>query len=155
MRLSEIAEFIVEHNQNCCMYYNNDVIKGCKEDWYEEYLVKPLMDYYMYEELDLCGCGCPEDTYEVIRRYLHIRNDWYENKLQYDDVIAKYKTDLHINDDDLIQAGLLQFMMYVLDEKGFTEHGSGIGGCWLTDKGKRLLTVLDAWYDSENNEVEE
>lgn len=29
-----------------------------------------------------------------------------------------------------------------------TEHGSGIGGCWLTEDGERLLTVLDAWYES-------
>lgn len=27
MRLSEIAEFIVEHNQDCRMYYNNNVVK--------------------------------------------------------------------------------------------------------------------------------
>ena len=46
-------------------------------------------------------------------------------------------------------------MMYVLDHNGFTEHGNSIGGCWITDKGRRLLTVLDAWHDSENNKSEE
>lgn len=155
MRLSEIAEFIVEHNQDCCMYYNNNVVKGCREDWYEESLIEPLMDYYMYEELNLCGCGIPEDTYEIIRRYLHIREDYYTDKIEYKDVLERYKTDLHIEDDDSLQAGLLQFMMYVLDHNGFTEHGSSIGGCWLTDKGRRLLTILDAWHDSENNKSEE
>lgn len=44
MRLSEIAEFIDEHNQDCCMYYNNNVVKGCqkwlkvlKEDYKNKY----------------------------------------------------------------------------------------------------------------------
>ena len=155
MKLSEIAEYIIEHNQDCCMAVNNEVIKRCREDWYEESLIEPLMDYYMYEELNLCGCGIPEDTYEIIRRYLHIREDYYTDKIEYKDVLERYKTDLHIKDDDSLQAGLLQFMMYVLDHKGFTEHGSSIGGCWLTNKGRMLLTVLDAWYDSENNELEE
>ena len=155
MKLSEIAEYIIEHNQDCCMAVNNEVIKRCREDWYEESLIEPLMDYYMYEELNLCGCGIPEDTYEIIRRYLHIREDWRTDKIEYNYVLERYKMDLHIDDNDSLQAGLLQFMMYVLDHKGFTEHGSSIGGCWLADKGRRLLTVLDAWHDSENNESEE
>ena len=50
--------------------------------------------------------------------------------------------------DDSIQYGMLQFLAYVLDSYGFTTHGSGIGGCWLTEDGERLLTVLDAWYES-------
>lgn len=154
MRLSEIAEFIVEHNQDCCMYYNNNVVKGCREDWYEESLIDPLMDYYMYEELNLCGCGNPEFTYSVIRKYLHIREDWYMDKLKYDDVLQRYKEDLHIDNNDSLQSGLLQFMMYILDYKGFTEHGGSIGGCWLTDKGRRLLTVLDAWNNINSNEDE-
>ena len=91
MRPSEIAEFIVEHNHHCCMYYNNDVIKDCREDWYEESLIEPLMDYYMYEELNLCGCGSPEYTYETIRRYLHIKEDRYTDKIEYKDVLERYK----------------------------------------------------------------
>lgn len=154
MRLSEIAEYIVEHRSDCCMAVNHDVIKGCREDWYEEYLINPLMDYYMYEELNLCGCGSPEFTYSAIREYLHIREDWYKNRIKYDGVLQRYKKNLHIDDNDSLQSGLLQFMMYILDHKGFTEHGGSIGGCWITDKGRRLLTVLDAWNDASSNEDE-
>ena len=154
MKLSEIAELIVERNPECRMAYNKNVIKGCRDSWYEESLIDPLMDYYMYTELKLCRCGIPEDTYEVMRRYLHIRDDMVTNKLQCKDVVERYKTDLHIDDNDSLQAGLLQFMMYMLDEHECTEHGSSIGGCWLTDKGRRLLTVLDAWHNSENNKLE-
>lgn len=153
MKLSEIAEFIVEHNPDCCMAVNHEILKGCRENWYEESLVDTLMNYYMYEELWLCGCGCPEYTYEVIRRYLHIRDSRFENHLNYEDVCKMYKINLHIDNDDSIQYGLLQFMMYALDQCGFTEHGSSIGGCWITDKGGRLLTVLDAWYEREGEQV--
>ena len=37
MRLSEIAEFVVEKYPDCCMAVNNVVNKGCREEWYEEY----------------------------------------------------------------------------------------------------------------------
>lgn len=76
------------------------------------------------------------------------------DKLEYDGVLQRYKEDLHIDDNDSLQSGLLQFMMYILDHKGFTEHGGSIGGCWLTDKGRRLLTVLDAWNNINSNEDE-
>lgn len=102
--------------------------------------------------LSLCGCGCPNDTLDVIRKYLHIRKDWKDNKCDYDEVQQRYKTELNIDDQDDIQWGLLQFMAYILDDRGFTEHGSSIGGCWLTEKGEMFLTVLDAWdqYNKEN-----
>ena len=152
MRLSEIAEYIVENNPECCMTYNNTVDKGCRDDWYEEYLIEPLMDYYMFEELGLCGCGVPEETYKVIRRYLHVRNDWSTNKIRYDEMKKRYLTELHIDPDDELQFGILQFFAYVLDDRGFTDHGGSIGGCWLTDDGERLLTVSNAWHEDRTKE---
>ena len=47
-----------------------------------------------------------------------------------------------------VKTEMIKCMKYVLDSYGFTEHGGGIGGCWLTEDGERLLTVLDAWHDS-------
>ena len=64
MRLSEIAEFVVEEYPDCCMASNNVVSKGCREDWYEEYLIDELMDFFSFEIMNMCGCGCPEDTHE-------------------------------------------------------------------------------------------
>ena len=152
MRLSEIAEYIVEHNPDCNMVYNHEVDKGCRYEWYEEYLIEPLMDYYMFERLALCKCGIPEETYEVIRLYLQIRKDWCTDKIEYNGVVHRYLTDLHIDDADELQSGILQFMMYILDDKGFTTHGGSIGGCWLTDDGERLLTVLNAWHEDKMKE---
>ena len=87
MRLSEIAEYIVEKYPDCCMAVNNDVNKGCREDWYEEYLIDPLMDFFSFELLDMCGCGCPEDTHELIRKFLTIRSEWQDKKISYEETM--------------------------------------------------------------------
>jgi len=91
MRLSEIVEFVVEKYPDCCMASNNIVSKGCREDWYEEYLIDELMDFFSFEIMDMCGCGCPELTYELIRKILNIRADKYNNKLTYEETIQRYK----------------------------------------------------------------
>lgn len=148
MKISEIAEYVANNYPDFCTSQSCKVIKGCREEWYEENLIEPLLNFYIHEKMDLCECGRPEDTYEVIRRYLHIRKSWSEKSLSYDEVVNSYKVNLHIDDNNSIHYGLLQFLMYVLDSYGFTEHGGGIGGCWLTEDGERLLTVLDAWHDS-------
>lgn len=147
MKLSEIAEFVVEEYPNSCMAINNVVNKGCREDWYEEYLVDELMDFFSYEIIDMCGCGCPDDTNEVIRRILNIRYDWHEHKIEsYEDLQERYKNDLQLDTKNNLHYGSLQFILYMLDTRGILEHGSSIGGCWLTYLGEMYLTVLNAWY---------
>lgn len=89
MKLSEIAEHIIEKYPNCCMSNNNNVVKGCREKWYEESLIDPLMDFFSYELLHLCGCGTPEDTYELIRKFLTIRFEWQSRKISYEEVIRR------------------------------------------------------------------
>ena len=147
MKLSEMAEYIADNCPESNIAYNNDVIKGCREEWYEESLIDPLLDFYMHEELGLCGCGNPEFTYETIRRYLSIRNEFTISKIDYHEVIGRYKNDLLIDYNKDIQYGLLQFMMYILDDKDFTTHGSGIGGCWLT---KKRTKIIDSFGSMEN-----
>lgn len=152
MRLSEIAEFVVEEYPDCCMACNNVVSKGCREDWYEEYLIDELMDFFSFEIMDMCGCGCPEDTHETIRRVLNIREDRFEKDIKYDEVQKRYKEELHLNTQDSLHYGALQFVLYALDANGILEHGSSIGGCWLTDLGKMYLTVLNAWHEQKERE---
>ena len=151
MRLSEIAEFVVEKYPDCCMAVNNDVNKGCREDWYEEYLIDPLMDFFSFELLDMCGCGYPEDTHELIRKILTIRSEWQDKKISYEEIKNRYKNDVDLDDSNNNHYGALQFILYILDAYGIVEHGSSIGGCWLTDLGKMYLTVLNAWHEREEN----
>lgn len=154
MRLSEIAEFVVEKYPDCCMAINNVVDRGNREDWYEEYLIDNLMDFFSYEIVDMCGCGVPEDTYEVIRRILNIRQSWSEEGIKYDELQSKYEKELHLNTKDSLHYGVLQFVLYMLDSKEIIEHGSSIGGCWLTEWGKMYLTVLNAWHNREEKNEE-
>lgn len=151
MRLSEIAEYIVEKYPDCCLASNRDFIKGCREDWYEEFLIDPLMDFFSFEWMDMCGCGCPDYTYELIRKILIIRSEWQDKKITYEEVIKRYKVDLDLDDDNNNQYGALQFILYILDARQIVEHGSSVGGCWLTGLGKMYLTVLNAWHDREEN----
>ena len=153
MKLSEIAEYIVKKYPDCCMVENHTVTNGCREDWYEEHLIDPLMDFFSYEIIDMCGCGSPEDTLEMIRRLLHIRNNWHDgdnSKKSWEQKNEQYNIQLHINYEDEMNYGLLQFVMYMLDKCGILEHGSSIGGCWLTELGKMYLEVLDKWSEQEN-----
>lgn len=145
MKLSEIVEYVLDNNPDCCV--KNEVIRGCREEWYEKSLIEPLLDFYIHEKMNLCGCGVPENTYEAIRRYLRIRKSCFEENISWENVTECYRTNLHIDYDDPMNYGILQFLAYILDSYGFTEHGSSVGGCWLTKEGERLLTVLDAWYN--------
>lgn len=150
MRLSEIAEYMIDHHMEESL--ESEVVCGNHEKWYEKSLIDPLMDEFWYHDLGLCGCNCPEDTKEAIRKYLHIRKDFHDKELTYEGVVRRYRTDLGIDEHSQVQHGVLQFMMYILDKEGYTEHGGSVGGCWLTKKGEMFMDVLDAWYKREHLE---
>lgn len=152
MKLSEIAEFVVKNYPDCCMSKNHEYKLGCRDDWYEDYLINPLMDFFSYEIMGLCGCGSPENTHKVIRSVLNIRNDWMNRDIQYDGVKKRYCSDLHIDLSDDINYGMLQYILYDLNDREILEHGSGVGGSWLTNLGKMYLDVLNAWYEREYKE---
>lgn len=149
MKLSEIAEYINNKYPECNMVYNNEIKMGCREDWYEDYLIGPLMDFFSYELLDMCGCGRPECSYELIRKILTIRSEWQNNKLSYEEVKERYKSDLNLDTDNDNHCGTLQFILYILDANGLVEHGTSIRGCWLTELGEMYLKVLNAWHNRE------
>lgn len=151
MKLSEISEHIVEKYPDCCLASSHDFIKGCREDWYEESLIDPLMDFFSFEWMDMCGCGCPDYTYELIRKILTIRLEWQNKEMSFAEVKERYKRDLDLDYYNKNQYGALQFILYILDARQIVEHGSGIGGCWLTELGEMYLTVLNAWHDREEN----
>lgn len=142
---SEIAEHLIKKYPDADI----DVYHGYREDWYEEYLIDYLMDFFSFDILGLCGCGSQEDTQFVIWRYLTIRKRYFDERLSWNQVQELYKSELNIDTDNEMHYGLLQFLMYVLDDKGITAHGSGIGGAWLTRLGEMYLDVLNAWAKQE------
>ena len=74
-----------------------------------------------------CGCGQPELFYQAVIELLEYYGQseripgWvYEEKHRY-------------------------FVANVLDHLELTEHGSSIGGAWLTDAGREALAFLREW----------
>ena len=78
-------------------------------------------------DLGICGCGSPEEAYEAIHNLLlslRVKNwdDW-----------------LDTIDNDIYAL----ILVYLLDGKGYLEHGTSIRHPWLTTKGEQLLEALD------------
>jgi hypothetical protein len=148
--IKEIAEYIIEKYPGSCLAQN--VTKYghgyLLED--DEMLTEELASFFAYDLLGLCGCGNPEDAWDVIRRVLRIRSLCRER--EYDEIKQMYKDELRLDIDNDVDWGILQFILYILDDKGLVEHGSSIGGCWLTELGEMYLTVLDAWFELEARE---
>ena len=148
--IKEIAEYIIEKYPESCLAQN--VTKYghgyLLED--DEMLTEELASFFANDIFGLCGCGNPEDTWEVIRRVLRIRSEARER--DYYEIKQMYKDELHLDNDDDIDHGVLQFILYILDNNGLVEHGGSIGGCWLSELGKMYLTVLDAWCELEARE---
>lgn len=95
-----------------------------------------------YEKLHWC-CGRPEQVlraiHEVLKQSKHNhtiadRGGFYSNC--YED-------------------GYKQFMWHALNDAGLLEHGSGVGGSWLTDEGEYLLKLLEEKGVTEVSEMME
>lgn len=123
---------------NCYRYiketYNDN------ERWTIDYIIEQAYSTFRYEVLKWCGCG---DVEMSNRTLLHVLESIYnepEGK-KYLDYMEQYFGITSVYDNPL-----LLLVAYNLDAVGLTEHGSSIGGAWLTTKGqvcKWLLRKLD------------
>lgn len=154
-KLKAIAADIMFKYPSCCLANNvnkfgNRYILESKYD-----LTEALLSFFNYEKLGLCGCGNPEDTWKIIRTVLTIQNDYHdkEKDLDWDDIKKRYEDELKLNTDDDIDNGIYYFILYILNDRGFLEHGSSAGSSWLTNLGKQYLYVLDMWYKDDTEEA--
>ena len=111
-------------------------------NWHECILIEDVITFFHCEVLDFCGCGCPEDTQMSIYTLLKIKDN---DALSYDDKRNEFKERLGLSLDEITGHGIWQFMLYYLDKVGIVEHGSSIGGCYLTEFGKVYLSILEEW----------
>lgn len=145
--LRDIANSLMDSHPGCCLTHNVRTL-GCIYILDDEYvLIDQLLDLFAYDILGLCGCGTPKDTWNMIRIVLNALNDKHEDKCTYDEYQLRLKDELHINPSEDIQYGLYQFVLYILNDKKILEHGSSVGGSFLTDLGKKYLTVLNIWHE--------
>ena len=151
MRISEIAEYLVTKFSQSLLATNDVVEVGCRDVDYEDYLVSEVIEFFN-RYIGMCGCGCPEYTYEMLRKLLRIRLDRSNEELDCGKVSQRYLDDIGLDENqNKDHDGIVHFILYILDDKDIVEHGSSIGGCWLTELGKIYLRVLDIWHDWYNS----
>lgn len=103
-----------------------------------EYWNLSLNDFELIESIPVCGCGMPNQVYGLYHRVLaSTPSSGEEDWPNWSDRLAATEGDER----------LYYVIAYVLDHLGATEHGGGVGGAWLTDKGERLLLLFDAWSE--------
>lgn len=152
-RLREIMDFVLKEYPNGCAASNWRNHEYIPKDFEIDQYLEDCFKEFIYEDLDLCGCGSPECTYKILQLVLqahklsHELENGYEAKKQILNNICGI--DMNENSNYL---GLIQFVEYILDSYEFMEHGSGIGGAWLTEKGKIFLEVLDTVLKEEEKE---
>ena len=90
----------------------------------------------LYMDLGLCGCGLPEEAFDLVRDLLGLA-PFYQSEDVRDQVAA------------LCGTGPARHMaLSMLTNADLLEHGGGIDGSWLTDKGRWYLGALrtvDDW----------
>lgn len=145
--IREIGEYVIKKYPESCLARNVTEYGYTYLLDDDETLTEVLASFFAYDVLGLCGCGNPEDTWDVIRRVLRIRSSCRERL--YDEIKQMYRDELRLDIDNDVDWGILQFILYILDDKGLVEHGSSVGGCFLTELGEMYLTVLDAWFELE------
>ena len=110
--IKEIANYVVEKYPKSC--FAEEALRDHIDLNDEEWMTDMLADFFAYDILQLCGCGIPEDTWEVIRRLLTIRSK--ARDLEYEQIVQMYKDELHLDNDDELQYGSLQFILYILND---------------------------------------
>lgn len=154
-KLSSYMKYIINIYLDGCAAYNwlqgdySEILadKRLPEEYEIEDIVEDCLNEF-HNDLGLCGCGNPEETYEVIRRILNILSfdvDWETRQKQFSEICNADMNNENYN-------GLIQFVLYILDDKGFLEHGSSISSAWLTEKGKIYLDLLNMWNEIRNKQ---
>lgn len=92
-------------------------------------LAPVVMDQIYYGLLGWCGCGCPDDAYYEVYKYLKARQ------------LSAFKEIYGF--DNVYSNPLLLCLAYTLDNIGFTDHGGNIGGAWLTEMGTAVINMIE------------
>ena len=145
--LLEIADYFINIKTDTCMSWNyagRDIEEEIKK--YREEVIYNIKDEFAYL-LGICGCGNPELVLEGIYNLLVLIRDKSEfannglSKEETDKANEKYKELIGIGDNREVNWTYLA-ILYLLDNKGFTEHGTGIYGCWIDELGEYYLKIF-------------
>lgn len=99
-----------------------------------------LKEYFRYERLKWCGCGIPEIALEQVRKFLDAYKDFDNRRTK----LKEYFGVEYIYDNPLLLC-----LAYTLDAAELTEHGSSVGGAWLTKDGEDFLYCMETEEQTE------
>lgn len=145
--LLEIANYFINIKSNTCMSWNyagRDIEEEIKNN--REKVISDIKDEFT-NLLGICGCGNPELVLEGIYNLLVIIRDRYDtannglSKEETDKANEKYEELIGIGDDRKVNWTYLA-ILYLLDDKNFTDHGTGIYGCWIDKLGEYYLKIF-------------
>ena len=100
----------------------------------------------IYGELGICGCGCPDEVVEMIVEFLKRKIEYREKIMNSRESHFKIydEEDKWLNEFKEENKGLLYtFFLYMLNNKGFMEHGTSIYSSWVDEKGKKLIECFE------------
>lgn len=95
----------------------------------------------LYIQLGLCGCGNPEESFDLVRKLL---------------ALAPYHQGPEVREEVAVLCGnpaAKHIILSTLDHADLIEHGGGIDGSWLTDKGEWYLKALNSITDWDDIDV--
>lgn len=103
-----------------------------------------------------CGCGDPEAVVTLVRDVLTVIQQRWDDSKRFGPLVFN-NPELHAiykREDEALKAllpsdGLYYFVLYMLTHWDLLEHDGGVGGSWLTDKGKQALFALTAHTPEE------
>lgn len=102
----------------------------------------PATEFDLHGIVKFCGCGCPEVAAVWLRDLLKLLDAGGMERFR--------KIDAHFKaGEPYVSTPLYWLIMYWLDAEGWTEHGGGVSGAWLTDKGRAAIIALDLLIASE------
>lgn len=128
MTFQDVASYILKKYSKRC--YD---VEDCEEFFY---------DY----KLRWCGCGNPGIAKRAVRDFLAILYDFRKEADENFDTAYKRKLrnlKERFGVESVYDNELLLCLAYTLDTAGLTEHGSGIGGAWLSKEGEMFLWALN------------
>ena len=104
---------------------------------------RALLHKVWYDDFKFCGCGDPDGTMRFIGQILAEKRTIYSSPGEDESLWDGLRKLLPYEDPKSL------IVEYLLDTNGFTEHGGGVGGSWLTDDGVELLEAIELVGDEE------
>ena len=102
--------------------------------------IRGFSTFDLCNDLGICGCGLPSEAYERVYDML---------------VRARNRESLIVVSDDHRDCGFQYFMAYVLDDRGFIDHGFSIENAWITPKGKAAIEFIELIRSHDYEYVED